>query len=65
MAHHEPDHGEVLRPDDAAAFLGVSKSTFKRLRVEGALPRPIRVSQGVLVWRRAELAAWIASRPRG
>jgi predicted DNA-binding transcriptional regulator AlpA len=36
-----------------------------RQEAAGAFPARVRLSNRVHVWRRAELEAWLASRPRG
>lgn len=35
--------GPLLRPKDAAAYIGVSKSTFYRMIGERLIPRPLRI----------------------
>jgi excisionase family DNA binding protein len=50
----------LLIPDTAAAALaGVSRATWQRLRAAGKLPPAVRLGRKVL-WRREEIAAWIA-----
>jgi len=48
-------------PSQLAAYLGVSSSTIWRWRKAGALPASLQIS-GRHVWRKADIAAWIAQR---
>lgn len=48
------------RAQQCAALLGVSKSTFwlwvQKKSVQGiSVPQPIRVSEGITVWKRSEI----------
>lgn len=51
------------RAKECASLLGISKSTFwlwvQQKQVQGiTVPLPIRVSQGITVWRRADIHAF-------
>ena len=49
----------VLRREAAARFIGVSTATLDRLASRNPALRPVRVSQGRVVWRRADLQAFL------
>jgi predicted DNA-binding transcriptional regulator AlpA len=44
-----------LKPELAAAYVGLSVSTIHRMRAEGQFPRPITVARGRIVWPRETL----------
>lgn len=51
---------ELLTPTQAAALLGLGRTTFDQLQAEGRIgPRPVRLSPRLIRWRRAELVAWL------
>ena len=52
----------IIRPREAAAYLGIGKSTLYRLVERGALPRPIKLSAQVTGWRLSTLDQFIADR---
>lgn len=52
----------VLRCKDAAAYVGVSRSTIQRLRCTGDFPKPVLVGPQTHAWRVVDLDAWLASR---
>lgn len=56
---------EYLREPDLCAEIAVSRATMWRWVKSGRLPKPIKLSPGVTVWRRAEVEAWIASNADG
>lgn len=62
IAPPEPVEGPLLRPNDAAKYLGFGRSTYWRKVAEGALPRPIRLSTRVSGTPKGILDAFIASR---
>ncbi len=48
-----------LRPNDAAALLGISKNTLYRwLRLDPTFPRPCRLGPNTTVFDADELLAW-------
>jgi predicted DNA-binding transcriptional regulator AlpA len=54
-----PPEPLLLAARQAAALCGVSLATWHRLRSAGRIgPAPVRLG-GRVLWRRAELAAWI------
>ena len=54
--------GPALRPSDAATYCGFSRTTLWRLLKARAFPKPFNVTEGCVVWRRAVLDRWLASR---
>lgn len=50
---------EVFCRDSAARFIGVSPATLDRLASANPALRPVRVSVGRVVWRRADLRAFL------
>ncbi|WP_056454620.1 AlpA family phage regulatory protein [Methylobacterium sp. Leaf86] len=52
----------VVNIRDAAAFCGVSVSTFRRMRAGELIPMPIKLSDRRLGWRIRDLLAWIDCR---
>ena len=47
----------------AAAYCGLSETTFSKEVQEGRAPRPRKLSDRRVCWLRAELDAWLISRP--
>lgn len=61
-----PQLDPILRPRQAAAFLGLSRSTLYRLKALGVLPQPARVGISAIGWRQSVLAEYVrASEGRG
>lgn len=54
----------VLSARDVAAVLGIGMSTLSRWRLDPTFPAPIELGPRRVGWRREDLDAWIASRPR-
>lgn len=52
----------LLSARDLADYLGVSQTTVRRLVEGGDLPRPIRLSNGVVRWDRAAIDSIIDAR---
>lgn len=49
----------LLDGPDAAAYLGLSESEFRRMRAEGSMCRPRRVpGRSTAMWHRADLDEW-------
>lgn len=48
----------LLTADEAAARLGLGRSTFYRLHSSGRVPLPVRLG-GSVRWRAAELSEWV------
>jgi len=53
----------ALAREDAAAYLALGVSTFELLVRERSLPAPRQLSGRRVGWIRAELDAWLLSRP--
>ncbi|MCG5495642.1 helix-turn-helix transcriptional regulator [Ectothiorhodospira variabilis] len=60
-----PQLDPVLRPRDAAEFLGIGKTSLYRLVAAGRLPRPIRLSAQSTGWRLSTLNAYLESAEKG
>jgi prophage regulatory protein len=43
----------------AAAYVGISPATLRRLSDKGDAPKPLQLSPGRVAWRRADLDAWL------
>jgi len=52
----------ILRPREAAKYLGIGKSSLYRLIESGDLPRPIKLTKQSSGWRLSTLDAFIADR---
>jgi predicted DNA-binding transcriptional regulator AlpA len=52
----------MLRRDLAAAYLGMSPSTFDAERKSGRLPVPIAITAGLEAWHRGDLEGWVEDR---
>jgi excisionase family DNA binding protein len=52
----------LLSAGQTAALLGVGRTTLYALHSSGRLPLPVRLG-GRVLWRRAEIEAWIMSEP--
>lgn len=48
---------------DAAAYVGLSESTFARLVQKGSIPKPRQLAEKRVAWLRCELDAWLLARP--
>ncbi len=55
----------VLGTKDAAAFIGLSVPTFRRLKDRRIIPMPILLSERRLGWRVGDLADWLDGRAAG
>lgn len=53
----------ILRPDDLADRLGVSRTTLWRWEQAGHLPRRRAIGPNVAGWPEGEIAKWIEDRP--
>ncbi len=52
-----------MRSAEVLRVLGVAKSTLWRWCQSGHFPRPVRLGEQAVAWQRAEVEAWIESRP--
>ncbi|MCO4881566.1 helix-turn-helix domain-containing protein [Paraburkholderia caribensis] len=53
---------QILRPNAAAAFLGVAVPTLYNWAREGQIARPIKLGPRASGWRRSYLEAFITAR---
>ena len=56
-------HAEVLRPREAARYLGISRSTLDRWRKSGEFPKALQLGAQSIGWRKSTLDEWLDSRP--
>ena len=54
----------LLKIDDVADRVGLSKATIHRLRRKKLFPSPVRTVGARVAWKETEVMAWIAARPR-
>jgi len=54
---------QILRPAEAARFVGISRSSAYALEAAGKFPKRRKLSQRCSGYVRAELEAWLQSRP--
>ena len=54
---------EVLKPGEAAAYLGVSTDMLQRWRTSGGGPAFITWGRRTVRYRMADLKAWVESQP--
>lgn len=52
----------LLRRELAAAYVGMSPSTFDKAVKEGLLPRPVATVYSLVQWHRGDLDAWAEDR---
>lgn len=52
----------IIRPREAAEYLGIGRSTLYRYIDAGLLPRPIKIGPQVTGWRLSTLDQFIAGR---
>jgi hypothetical protein len=75
LAHLKPPRVELTRSADDEVFItyqqlpdhGVPKYSrvhTRRLIAGGLFPRPVMLSPNRIAWRKSDLAAWKASRPK-
>lgn len=55
---------KILRRREVERHTQLSKATLYRLIRAGAFPRPIKLGERAVGWRREEIDQWIASRKR-
>lgn len=60
QAHAQP--GAILRPAEAARYLGVSPQTVYRWAQTGSLPRPIKMGPRSSGWRLHDLEKFLEER---
>jgi predicted DNA-binding transcriptional regulator AlpA len=60
---HPSEYQHRLRTPEAAAFLGLSRSTMEKLRLTGGGPRYAKLGK-IVTYAPADLAAWAEARTR-
>jgi predicted DNA-binding transcriptional regulator AlpA len=55
----------IVRPAQAARLLGISRATIYRWEASGRLAPRVILGPGTSGWREDDLAAFLASAPRG
>lgn len=58
----EPN-AQVLRPREAARYVGVSRPTIDRWRKAGKFPKALQLGAQAIGWRRSDLDDWLNNRP--
>lgn len=53
----------ALNKEQSAQYLSLGISTFEKLVREDKMPKPRQLSEHRVAWVRAELDAWLQSRP--
>jgi predicted DNA-binding transcriptional regulator AlpA len=48
---------------EAAAYVGLSESTFARQVQQGSIPQPRQLAEKRVAWLRCELDVWLMARP--
>ena len=56
---------ELLRRREVAELVRLSVPTIYRMMKAGTFPRPIRLGQRAVAWRREDLEGWLRDRPEG
>ena len=51
---------ELLRRPQVRKLVGLADSTIYDLIRKGRFPRPVRLSENVVAWRRQDLSDWMA-----
>lgn len=54
---------EVLRPREAARYVGLSRPTIDRWRKAGKFPKVLQLGAQAIGWRRSDLDEWLDGRP--
>jgi excisionase family DNA binding protein len=60
--HHDRDPVRMYRVAELAALLHIHQQTVWKWARDGAMPAPIRLGEGVTVWRAVDIENWIASK---
>ena len=63
-AESEPESGEWLSKRDLASLLKCHPRTISRSIESDGFPRPYYITGNTPRWKRSEVDAWLASRPR-
>ena len=52
----------IIRPNELADRLGVSKVTLWRMRRRDEIPQPLQISSNVVGWRQSTVDRWLEDR---
>jgi prophage regulatory protein len=52
----------ILRTEDVAKLIGLSRATIFRNVKAGIFPAPIKISQRAVGWRSEDIETWIVAR---
>lgn len=55
---------KIIRNDELAKELGVSKTTLWRMQQREEIPRPMRLSKRLTGWRRSQIEKWLDSKEK-
>lgn len=55
---------DIIRPYHIRQATGLSTTTVWRYRQRGGFPEALRLTDGTIGWRRADISAWLESRGR-
>ena len=65
MNHKGAEQMKLLRINEVTETIGLSTPSIYRLMAEGKFPRPIKIGQRAVAWRKKDLKKWIKNRPKG
>lgn len=57
----QPPEAELLDCAGVAALLSISPKSVRRMAQAGRLPIPLRLTRGIVRWRRRDLDDWLAA----
>lgn len=55
---------KIIRADELAQELGVSKTTLWRMQQRNELPRPLQLSRRLTGWRRSQIEKWLEDKEK-
>lgn len=55
---------KIIRNDELAQELGVSKTTLWRMQQRNELPRPLKLSKRLTGWRRSQIEKWLEDKEK-
>lgn len=55
----------LLKLKQVTDIVAMRRSAIYAMMRKGRFPRPIRIGERAVAWKRSEVEAWLASRPRG
>ncbi|XHS77118.1 helix-turn-helix transcriptional regulator [Burkholderiaceae bacterium UC74_6] len=65
---HQPSRAQsasttFLRLPSVLRITGLGRSTIYRMVADNRFPRPVRIGQRAIAWRRSDLESWGKARP--